>query len=98
MPVVYQEGIESRNDLDVQCDESVVLTNVVDVPVLESDPVVNEREFQNMSHEFLSHYFIYNYYKFTILEKVLCNTLVIGKRSSGSSNAVASEFTESKFK
>jgi len=46
----------------------------------------------------LSHNFIYNYYKFTILEKVLCNTLVIGKRSSGSSNAVASEFTESKFK
>jgi hypothetical protein len=56
--VVYQEGIESRNDLDVQCDESVVLTNVVDVPVLESDPVVNEREFQNMSHEFVTQLYL----------------------------------------
>ncbi len=54
VPVVYQEGIESRNDLDVQCNESVVLTNVVDVPVLESDQVVNERELQNMSHEFVA--------------------------------------------
>jgi hypothetical protein len=54
VPVVYQEGIESRNDLDVQCNESVVLTYEVDVPVLESDPVVNEREFQNMSHEFVT--------------------------------------------